>query len=222
MNSTGLPHPQHYSSAADQSRLAQSLIERFPEYYRWYSEKEFTHHGITQPNRNLLLWRDPSVDGIKTGFTDTAGYCLVSSAKRENMRLIAVVIGTENTKARADESQKMLEYGFRFFETIQLYKAQQALAQEKVWQGAVPSFTLGIAQTLYLTIPKGQYSQLQINLAANKRIIAPVKSGEVYGSLKVNLGNQTIAERPVIALNSVPEGSLWRWLVDYLLLKFES
>lgn len=223
VNSTGLPDAQHYSTTQDLARLAQALIERFPEYYHWYSEKTFSYHNITQTNRNLLLWRDPTVDGMKTGYTESAGYCLVSSAKRDNMRLISVVVGTENPKARAAESQKMLDYGFRFFETVSLYKAQEALKQEKVWQGVESgaNVTLGLAQPLSITIPRGQYSQLNINLFANKRMLAPVKVGDVQGNLKITLGNQLIAERPVIALSSIEAGNLWRRLVDYFLLKFE-
>ncbi|MDD2816510.1 MAG: D-alanyl-D-alanine carboxypeptidase [Thiotrichaceae bacterium] len=222
VNSTGLPDAQHYSTTQDLARLAQSLIERFPEYYHWYSEKTFSYHNITQTNRNLLLWRDPTVDGMKTGYTESAGYCLVSSAKRDNMRLVSVVVGTENPKARAAESQKMLDYGFRFFETLPLYKAQEALKQEKVWQGTEgANVALGLAQPLFITIPRGQYSQLNINLFANKRITAPVKVGDPQGNLKITLGNQLIVERPVIALSSVEAGNLWRWFVDYFLLKFE-
>lgn len=223
VNSTGLPDAQHYSTTHDLARLAQALIERFPEYYHWYSEKTFSYHGINQTNRNLLLWRDPSVDGMKTGFTDSAGYCLVSSAKREGMRLISVVVGTENPKARAAESQKMLDYGFRFFETLPLYKVQESLAQEKVWQGisTSASVSLGLEQALFITIPRGQYAQLKINLFTNKRMTAPIKTGETQGNLKITLGNQVIAERPVVALNSVEAGNLWRRLVDYFLLKFE-
>ena len=157
VNSTGLPDPEHYMSARDIARLAADLIREFPEYYKWYSQKEFTYNDITQYNRNKLLWRDESVDGMKTGHTDSAGYCLVTSAKQEDMRLISVVLGTASENARAEASQALLNYGFRFFETHKLYEGGNQLATSRVWKGATDSVSLGIDKPLYATIPRGQY-----------------------------------------------------------------
>ena len=221
VNSTGLPAENHYTTVNDLVKITRLLIEKFPSYYGWYSEKEFTYNNITQSNRNLLLWRNKHVDGIKTGYTERAGYCLVASAKQDNMRLISVVVGTNGKKQRADETEKMLDYGFQFFNTYQLYKAGEALNTEKVWKGSADQVQLGLGSPLFITIPKGQYKQLKAALHIDKHITAPIKQGNVYGALKINLGNQLIAEQPLVALHPVELGNWWQQLVDFTLLQFE-
>ncbi|HKK13923.1 MAG TPA: D-alanyl-D-alanine carboxypeptidase family protein, partial [Gammaproteobacteria bacterium] len=169
VNPTGLPDPNHYTTAHDIAKLARALIRDFPEYYKLYSEKKFTWNNITQYNRNKLLWRDPSVDGMKTGHTESAGYCLVASAKRKHMRLISVVLGTKSNEARADASQALLNYGFRFFETHKLYDAHKPLTHARVWKGADDKLSLGLAHTLYVTVPRGQYKDLDASMSVNSR-----------------------------------------------------
>ncbi|MAT65777.1 MAG: serine-type D-Ala-D-Ala carboxypeptidase [Gammaproteobacteria bacterium] len=220
-NSTGLPDPEHYMSAADIVKVARALIQEFPEYYQWYSQKSFTYNDITQHNRNKLLWRDASVDGIKTGHTEAAGYCLVTSAQREGMRLISVVLGTGSEEARADASQALLNYGFRFFETHKLYDAGAKLVDARVWKGASEVLPLGVETPLYLTIPRGRYDDLQANVQRDPRILAPVAAGEARGSLVINLDGNTLTEVPLVALESVDEGSFWQRTVDEVLLYFE-
>ncbi|PKM45577.1 MAG: serine-type D-Ala-D-Ala carboxypeptidase [Gammaproteobacteria bacterium HGW-Gammaproteobacteria-1] len=214
VNATGLPDPEHYSTARDLARLAAVLIREFPEYYTWYSEKEYTYGGITQQNRNLLLYRDNTVDGFKTGHTESAGFCLVASAKRGEMRLISVVMGTKSESARANESQKLLNYGFRFFETHKLYDAGQPLKAMRVWKGASDTVQLGLDESLYITVPRGQYSKLSASLSVENAIIAPTSKGQNLGSVNVRLGDEVLAERPLIALEEVAEGSLWQRLFD--------
>jgi len=220
MNSTGLPSEEHYSSASDTARLAYALVRHFPEYYRWYSEREFTFNEITQKNRNLLLRRDPSVDGIKTGHTNGAGYCLAASAKRGEMRLISVIMGAKSEKARTMASEKMLDYGFRFFDTYSLYKTHEPLDLERVWYGKATQLQLGLEKSLYVTVPENQYKQLNATLYIDKYIMAPVVAGKTYGTLKIHLGNQVISERPLIALSSIEKGSFWKRLIDSFLLFF--
>ncbi|RKZ41596.1 MAG: serine-type D-Ala-D-Ala carboxypeptidase [Gammaproteobacteria bacterium] len=220
MNSTGLPSEEHYSSASDTALLAYALVRHFPEYYRWYSEREFTFNEITQKNRNLLLRRDPSVDGIKTGHTSGAGYCLAASAKRGEMRLISVIMGAKSEKARAKASEKMLDYGFRFFDTYSLYKAHEPLDLERVWYGKATLLQLGLEKSLYVTVPENQYKQLNATLYIDKYIMAPVVAGKTYGTLKIHLGNQVISERPLIALSSIEKGSFWKRLIDSFSLFF--
>lgn len=221
MNSTGMPAEQHYTTARDMANMASALIRDFPDYYRYYSEKEFTYNEITQRNRNQLLWRDPSVDGVKTGYTEAAGYCLVSSAQQKEMRLISVVMGTESPKTRLTESQKLLTYGFRFFETYKLYDPDKPLGTPRVWQGEIKRLPVGLRQPLYATIPRGQYQQLKPSLQLQNQIVAPVAVDTVLGSVQVKLDDRVVAERPLVALQSVAEGNLWRWLVDYVLLQFQ-
>lgn len=220
VNSTGLPSEGHYSSSRDIARLAYALIYNFPEYYRWYSEREFTYNNITQGNRNLLLRRDKTVDGIKTGHTNGAGYCLAASAKRDDMRLIAIVMGAKSEKLRTLASEKMLDYGFRFFETHSLYKARAPLDIERVWHGETVQLQLGLENVLYVTIPKNQYQQMNAALYIDKYIMAPIVAGNVYGTLKIRFGNQVISERPLIALSSIEKGPLWKRLIDSFLLFF--
>ncbi|OQW95003.1 MAG: serine-type D-Ala-D-Ala carboxypeptidase, partial [Beggiatoa sp. IS2] len=208
MNSTGLPDPQHYSTTRDLARIAQAIIQDFPDYYRWYSEKEFTYNKITQQNRNTLLWQDNSVDGMKTGYTESAGYCLVAAAKRGNARLISVIMGADSQRIRAQESQNMLDYGFRAFESYLLYPENQVLNTERIWQGHTSKLPLGLAAPLYVTVPRGQYAQLKVTVHVNQHILAPVEVGEIQGSLRVSLGRQILTERPLIALQSVTVGNI--------------
>ena len=221
VNSTGLPDPQHYMTARDIALLAAAIIREFPEYYKWYSQKKFTFNDITQYNRNKLLWRDDSVDGMKTGHTDSAGYCLVTSAKKDNMRLISVVLGTDSEKARADASQALLNYGFRFYETHKLYDAGQQLATARVWEGDTDTVSLGLNSPLYATVPRGQYKALAASMTINNRIMAPVNKDETLGSVQVQLGDAVIAGKNLVALQGVGEGSFWQRIVDKALLYFE-
>lgn len=221
VNSTGLPDPEHYTTASDIVKAARAVIRDFPEYYKWYSEKEFTYNGIKQNNRNRLLWRDSNVDGIKTGHTESAGYCLVTSAQKDNMRLISVVLGTKSENARADASQALLNYGFRFYETHKLYDAQSKLANTRIWQGTEKNIDLGLQDTLYVTVPRGQYKNLDASMQIGEHIMAPVNKGVMLGKVMIRLGDQVVADKELIALNSVEEGNLLRKLVDKVLLYFE-
>ncbi|MCV6611782.1 MAG: D-alanyl-D-alanine carboxypeptidase [Amphritea sp.] len=220
MNATGLPAEDHFSSAYDMALLARSIINDYPEHYGVYSEKYFTYNKIRQPNRNKLLWRDNSVDGLKTGHTDAAGYCLVASAKRDGMRLITVVMGTNSEEARAQESQKLLAYAFRYFRTHKLYDANQVLETTKVWAGETDQLKLGLTEALAITIPRGQSEQLQAVLDLDKVIKAPVNKGQQFGSVKVMLNNEVVAEAPVVALESVNEAGLLQRIWDAIALFF--
>lgn len=221
VNSTGLPHEDHYTTPIDMAQLAAALIREFPDHYNWYAQKKYTYNNITQSNRNLLLYRDESVDGVKTGHTESAGYCLVASAKRQQMRLISVVMGTDSEKARARESQKLLNYGFRFYETHRLYTAGKPLKQMRIWKGEAESLPLGLAEDLHVTVPRGQYQELEASMRVGKTLIAPVEAGQRLGMVSVKLGDETLAERPLVALRGIDEGGLWQKLKDSALLLFE-
>jgi serine-type D-Ala-D-Ala carboxypeptidase (penicillin-binding protein 5/6) len=221
MDASGLPHPEHYMTARDIARMARAVIQEFPDYYKWYSQREFTFNGIRQHNRNKLLWRDASVDGMKTGHTTSAGYCLVSSAQRDGMRLIAVVLGADGEESRATASQALLNYGFRFFETHKLYDANSKLVDARVWSGAQETVPLGLSSPMYVTIPRGQYGQLKASVQLPQRITAPVAAGATLGSVLVRLGDQTLMEPPLLALEPVAEGSIWRRAVDGVKAYFE-
>lgn len=220
INTTGLPDKQHYSSAKDLAKIAKQLIHDFPQYYQWYSEQQFTYNGITQQNRNPLLIWDKSVDGMKTGYTESAGYCLITSALRGKMRLIAVVLGENSTKARAEDTKKMLTYGFQFFETYLLYKAKHSLITDRIWYGVSTEIQLGLQESLYLTLVKGQYKHLNATVHINKPIIAPSTVGEIQGKLVITLANKMIAERPLIALQDVKESHVLKQFVDRFWLLF--
>lgn len=220
-NSMGLPRENHYTTAKDLSILTTAVIREFPEYYRWDSVKEFTYNKITQSNRNKLLWRDKSVDGVKTGYTEEAGYCMVASAKREEMRLISVVMGTVSANARANESQTLLNYGFRFFETHKLYSAQAALSETRIWKGDSEQLPIGLGEDLYVTIPRKHYNDLNAEINIDKKIIAPVNKGDVFGSVNVALAGDVIANKPLIALKTVNEGGLFQQLYDEAMLMLE-
>ncbi len=221
-NSMGLPSENHYTTARDLATLTQALIREFPDYYRWDSEKEFTYNNITQHNRNKLLWRDESVDGVKTGYTEEAGYCLVASAKRNDMRLISVVMGTANENARANESQTLLNYGFRFFETHRLYAGMTPLTETRVWKGDSKQLQLGVQQDLYVTIPRRHFNDLKAETIVDKRITAPVREGETLGTINVTLAGDVVVNKPLIALNTVDKGSLVQRLYDEALLLMEN
>ncbi|WP_129138741.1 D-alanyl-D-alanine carboxypeptidase family protein [Modicisalibacter coralii] len=219
-NATGLPHDDHYSSARDLANIARHIIQDFPDHYEMYSEKYFTYNGIRQPNRNRLLWRDPSVDGLKTGHTDAAGFCLVSSAKQDDMRLISVVMGTNSDEARAQESQKLLSYGFRFFDTFKLYQRGAVLNQPRIWGGAQDTLKLGVTDALYLTVPKGRRDEMTAKLNIPETIKAPVQAGQQLGTLQVKLGEEVIREEPLVALQSVEQGGFFKRIWDAVLLFF--
>ena len=217
-NATGLPGPEHYTTAHDIAILSAALIRDFPEHYQWYAEKEYTYNGITQHNRNKLLWRDNTVDGLKTGHTEEAGYCLSASAKRDGMRLIAVVLGTASENARAQEIQKMFNFGFRFFETHQLYAADEAITQTKVWKGQTDQLNLGLAQPLSITVPRGRYKDLQASTNIQQPVVAPVAKGTELGEVEIRLGDEVVATRMLVAVDEVEKGSWWRRILDSLLM----
>ena len=221
MNASGLPDPNHYSTAHDIAILAQHVVRDYPEEYKIYAVKEFEWNGITQHNRNTLLWRDPSVDGIKTGHTREAGYCLTTSAKRGDQRLIAVVMGAESEKQRADDNQALLNYGFRFYETHKLYDASKPLAQPELWKGAQNTLSLGVAEDVLATLPRGRYNDLKANLEMPGRLIAPYTKGQQVGTLKVVLDGKTLVERPLVALEDAPEAGFWGRMSDGILLWFK-
>ena len=221
INSTGLPHPDHYTTARDIAKVAAASIREFPDFYRWYSEKSFLFNGIKQHNRNKLLWRDKSVDGMKTGHTEAAGYCLVASAMREDMRLISVVLGTRGENARAQESQALLNYGFRFFETHRLYAAGESLNSARIWKGEKQKLPLGLSEDLYVTIPRREYKNLKAEMELQPQITAPVSKGSVLGQVTIRLGDQEIVKVPLTALETVAEGGLVQVAKDHILLWFE-
>lgn len=217
-NATGLPGPEHYTTAHDIAILSAALIRDFPEHYEWYAEKEYTYNGITQHNRNKLLWRDNTVDGLKTGHTEEAGYCLSASAKRDGMRLIAVVLGTASENARAQEIQKMFNFGFRFFETHQLYAADEAITQTKVWKGQTDQLNLGLAQPLSITVPRGRYKDLQATTNLQQPVVAPIAKGTELGDVEIRLGDEVVAQQKLVAIDNVEKGSWWRRILDSLLM----
>lgn len=221
VDSTGMPNADHYTTARDLAVLTRAIIRDFPDHYQLYSMRKFTFNNISQDNRNLLLWRDKSVDGVKTGHTESAGYCLVASAKRDNMRLISVVLGTNSENARAVESEKLLSYGFRFYESHRLYAADQPLSTVRIWKGEAEKLPLGLTHELYITIPRGEYDKLDARIKVQQPIIAPVSKGTHYGSLNVNLEGQTIVKKPLVALKSVAEGGFFQQVMDDIRLWFE-
>ena len=220
MNSSGLPHPEHMMSARDLATLARAVITEFPEPYKMYSEREYTYNNIRQPNRNALLFTDRNVDGMKTGFTEEAGYCLVASAVREGMRLITVVMGTESADARAVETAKLLTYGFRFYETHQLFSANQVMGNLQVWSGRAESVDVGIQNPLTVTLPRGQADQLQTTLTLLENVKAPITAGQELGTARVTLGDQVYYEGPVVAMTDVERGGFLKRLMDWLHLFF--
>ncbi len=220
-NSDGLPGPDHYTTARDLALLTSALIKEFPEYYRWFSQKEFTFNKITQQNRNKLLSRDESVDGVKTGFTDDAGYCLVASALREDMRIISVVMGAKDANARANENQTLINYGFRFFESHQLYEAKKSLSEARVWKGASKLVSLGLSESMYVMVPRRLYKDLKAVITVDKKITAPVVEGSKLGSVKVTLNNEVLEEKDLVALQSVEQGNIFQRLSESAMMMLE-
>ena len=221
VNSSGLPHPDHYTTAEDMAKVAMATIRDFPEYYPWYSEKDFEFNGIRQSNRNKLLWKDKSVDGLKTGHTEAAGYCLVSSAKRDGMRLVSVVMGTNSMKSREEESLKLLNYGFRFYETHKLYSAGDTLSTAKVWKGESDKLPVGIKDDLFITIPRNKYDKLEASIQLNSQITAPISESQQVGSLVITLSGDSVTEKPLVALNSIAEGGFFGKLIDNVMMMLE-
>ena len=219
-NATGWPAKGHYSSAKDMAILARSIIEDHPEYYSLYKEKYFEFNKIRQPNRNKLLWRDPSVDGLKTGHTDEAGYCLTASAERNGMRLIAVVMGTKSEDARARETQKLLTYGFRYFESHKLFSAQETINTSAVWFADKETFELGLKEDLFITIARGAKEQLEIETLTDEHIEAPFKKGERFGSMVIRLNDEVLVERSLVALEDMPEAGFFARVWDAIKLFF--
>jgi D-alanyl-D-alanine carboxypeptidase (penicillin-binding protein 5/6) len=219
-NSSGLPSPQHYTTARDLSLLANAMIREYPQYYKWFSVREFEHNGIKQQNRNGLLEKDPSVDGLKTGHTDSAGFCLVTSALRDRMRLVSVVMGSTSMKARENASTALLNYGFTFYDTKLAVKGGAVLASTRVWKGQSASVDLGIKDDLYLTLPRGEADRIKTTVDVQPRVIAPLTPDSTLGSLRVFAGNQTLATLPLQPLKSVAAGGWWRRLIDTIRLWF--
>lgn len=220
-DSTGLPHPELYTTAKDLAILGRALVSDFPQYYSWYKQKWFTYNGIRQPNRNRLLWRDNQVDGLKTGHTNDAGFCLVSSAKREKMRLLAVVLGEPNDSSRADDSERLLNYGFRFFETHQLYKAGQSITELPLYKGVVGKIMVGLSDSQFVTIPTGQYQRLTISTKVPSYLKAPINKGDKVGDLIVKFDDKIISTRPLHALQTVESGGLYTRAKDSISLSFK-
>jgi D-alanyl-D-alanine carboxypeptidase (penicillin-binding protein 5/6) len=222
MNATGLPDVEHYTTAEDLSILATALIHDFPEdYKRLYSVKEYTYNNIKQPNRNRLLWLDPFVDGMKTGHTESAGYCLISTAKRSNTRRISVVLGAPTDAARATESQKLLNYGFQFFDSTLVYKQGQSISQLKVWKGGENQVASTVASDLYLTLPKGEYANVKAVVSSTQPLIAPIKKGQVIGNVKFTLNGKTIDERALVAAKSIGTAGIFGRAWDSIKLLFQ-
>lgn len=222
MNSNGLPEKDHYTTARDLALVTQAMIREFPQFYAWYSQRDFTYNNIKQNNRNLLLNRDDSVDGVKTGHTEAAGYCLVSSAKRDEMRLISVVMGTSSPEVRARESLALLNYGFRFYESYQLYKGNVELRSERIWKGDQEMLSVGIAKDLAVAVPRGQFKNLNASMEIQSTLEAPISRGQTVGSLTVKLeGGSELATVPLIALQDIAEGGIWQRTRDMLLQRFE-
>jgi serine-type D-Ala-D-Ala carboxypeptidase (penicillin-binding protein 5/6) len=219
-NSSGLPSTNHYTTAHDMSLLAIAMIRDFPQYYKYYSVREFEHNGIKQQNRNGLLGRDPSVDGLKTGHTDSAGYCLVTSALRDGMRLVSVVLGSTSMKGRENASAALLNYGFTFYDTKLVVKGGEKLAATPVWKAANSPVDVGIRDDLYITLPRGQANDIKTAVEVRPRLIAPLARDSTVGQLRVFAGSQTLATQPLHPLTSVAAGSWWRRLIDTIRLWF--
>lgn len=220
VNAHGMPADQHVMSARDLAILAQALIERFPENYEIYSVPEFTYNGIRQPNRNTLLFQDRNVDGMKTGFTDAAGYCLVASATRDGMRLIAVVMGTDSVNARAIEAQKLLTYGFRFYETYELFTGNEVLSSSQVWSGKSNSVDIGVQEQVFITIPNNSGDELVRDLQIEESLKAPISAGDILGQITVSFDDQVYYQGDVIAMETIERGSLIKRIMDWLTLFF--
>ncbi|MGA9422450.1 MAG: D-alanyl-D-alanine carboxypeptidase family protein, partial [Rhodanobacteraceae bacterium] len=221
VDASGLPNPDHYTTAHDVAILSRALIHDYPEDYKIYAIKDFEWNGINQHNRNTLLWRDNSVDGIKTGHTSAAGYCLATSAKRDEQRLIAVVMGAPSEKQRADDNQELLNYGFRFFETHRLYAAGKALANPVLWKGVSNTVPLGLDRDLLVTLPRGRYHALKASLDLPAQLVAPFSKGQQVGKLSVTLDGKILLDRPLIVLADEPAGGFFKRLYDDVWMWFK-
>ena len=221
VNSTGWPNKNHYTTVADLAVLTRALIHDFKEHYQLFKIKYYTYNGIKQPNRNRLLWTDERVDGVKTGHTESAGFCLIASAKQKQMRLISVVTGTNSESARETASRKLLSYGFRFYETFRLNKAHEVLTTQRVWKGDKDEVNLGLTEDLYITAPRGSRSRIKANMKLDAMITAPVKKGQAFGTVNVTLADEVLASKPLVALNNVKEGGFFSKLTDNILLMFK-
>ena len=220
-NSTGWPDENHYSTARDIAILTRAVIRDFPQSYRLYKEREYTFNDIRQFNRNRLLWRDDSVDGVKTGHTEAAGYCLVASAMREDMRLISVVLGSDSDKARTQSSQALLNYGFRFFETHRLYTADEVLNRARIWYGDQQEISMGVGRDIHITIPRGRYRDLQASMEVDAEISAPVVRGQQLGLVNIRLDDELLLSEDLVAMQDVDEGSLIDQAMDRIKLMFQ-
>lgn len=221
VNATGLTDPQHYTTARDLATLVSALIHDFPEYYPLYSQKEYKYNNITQPNRNRLLYIDPTVDGVKTGHTEAASYCLITSAKRGPRRLISVVLGTNSDNTRTQESQKLLNFGFQFYDTVTLYTAKQAVSELRVWKGEQDKLKAGFLGDFVMSLPKGQQDKLKASFVSQQPLIAPIQQGTRVGTLKLMLGDKPLGDYPVVALDTVPAAGFFGRTIDSIRLWFE-
>lgn len=221
MNATGMPDPQHYSTARDLARLVQALIRDFPEYYPIYAQREFTYNRITQPNRNRLLWLDPSVDGVKTGHTEAAGFCLIASGKRGPRRLISVVLGADSDALRAQEAQRLLNHGFQNFEPVRLYTRAQPISQLRVFKGGSGTVPAGFLDDFILSLPKGMTDRMKVQLYSQQPLLAPVEQGQRIATLKLFLDDKLFGEYPVVALETIPVAGIVGRAWDTLMLWFQ-
>jgi D-alanyl-D-alanine carboxypeptidase (penicillin-binding protein 5/6) len=221
VNATGLSNPQQYSTAADLAQLASAIIKDFPEFYTLYSLREYRYNNITQPNRNRLLWIDPYVDGMKTGHTDAAGWCLIASAKRGDRRLVAVVLGAASDAARTSDAQKLLNYGFQAYDTVQLYSSGKAVSNLRVWKGESREVGAGFFTDQFLTLPKGKADKLALSMIAVEPLVAPVVKGQRLGTVKVALDGKTMAEFPLVALDDVAIANIFKRAWDTMRLWFQ-
>jgi len=221
VNSTGLPDPSHTTTARDLALLASALIKDFPEFYKIYSLKEFAYNGITQPNRNRLLFIDPSVDGVKTGHTNSAGYCLITSAKRDDRRLVSVVLGAKSDQARAMESQKLLNYGFQFFETVKLYPANQSVAKLRLYKGGSSEVKAGFTRDFYVTVPRGASKRIKAQMITQQPLLAPIARGQKLGTLRLSIDAEPLGDYPLLALENVAVSGILGRGWDSILLLFK-
>ena len=220
-NSTGLPNEAQHSTARDMALLTRALIRRFPDHYAIYSQRQFKYNDIEQPNRNRLLWRDRTVDGVKTGHTDAAGYCLVASAERNGMRLISALMGAETEPIRVRETQKLLQYGFRYFETRKLYDADAPLQAAEVWYGEAKEVAIGVAEPIFATIQRGRYDELRATLDLPRALEAPIAIGQQFGELRVTLDDELIASAPLIAQEAVAQSGFFSRMFEGVYLFFK-
>lgn len=221
VDSTGLPRPDHYSTPHDLAILAQHIIRDFPQYYHFFNEKWILYNGIRQPNRNRLLWRDPAVDGLKTGHTKEAGYCLIASGLQHGTRLISVVMGTPTDSARANDSQALLNWGFRFYKSYKLYAANQAIANPRIYFGKDKTTPIGSLSDVLVTIPVGAYSQLKARVVMQPKLRAPLNKGQAYGTLQITLAGHPLRDIPLVALQDNPQGGIWTRLTDHVAVFFK-